>query len=346
MPELRQDPVTLRWVTIATERARRPTSFTRSNWRSVVSSARCPFCEGNEGMTPPETMAFRASGTAPNTPGWTFRVVPNLYAAFGPADAEPIVQRVGPYLSMSGVGAHEVLIDSPDHLRDIADHDVPKVAEVVRGFVDRYRAAAASPCVRYVLLIVNHGREAGASLEHPHAQLFAIPLVPDAVQREIEGVARRIGEAGSCPFCEMVAYETSAGERVIYENDGFLVFAPYASRVPFETWIVPKPHQPRFEASSSAEQLAFADALRELASRLKRRLNDPPYNLYLHTAPTQWTGGAYHWHAEVLPKLSIAAGFELGSDLYIDVVTPEAAAEYLQGEVAPLGEGSMSAAHC
>lgn len=344
MPELRQDPITLRWVTIATDRARRPTSFTRAAREPIAASARCPFCEGNEAMTPPETMAIRAAGTEPNTPGWSFRVVSNLYPAFGPADAEPTLQTVGPYTTMNGAGVHEVLIDGPDHFSDVADHDVPKVAEIVGGFVHRYVAAAANPRVQYVLLILNHGREAGASLEHPHSQLFAIPIVPDAVQRELDGVARRLGETGVCPFCEMVAFEASAGERVIYENDGFLVFAPFASRVPFESWIVPKLHRPRFEASSDAEQAHLADALHELTSRLKRRLNDPPYNLYIHTSPTRWDVDDYHWHLEVLPKLSIAGGFEMGTDVYIDVVSPESAAEYLRRDSEPrVGDAGPSA---
>jgi UDPglucose--hexose-1-phosphate uridylyltransferase len=232
---------------------------------------------------------------------------------------------------MNGVGIHEVLIDSPDHFRDVADHDVAKVAEIVRGFVSRYRAAAANPRVRYVLPIINHGREAGASLEHPHSQLFAIPLVPDAVQRELDGVARCARERGVCPFCEAVGFELKAGERVILENDGFVAISPFASRVPFETWIVPKAHRPRFEALSDSEELDFADALHSIAGRLKRGLNDPPYNLFIHTTPTQDAGERFHWHCEILPKLTIAAGFELGTDVFVNVVTPESAADFLRG---------------
>jgi UDPglucose--hexose-1-phosphate uridylyltransferase len=347
MPELRQDPITLGWVTIATERARRPTSFTRAAKVPVTASARCPFCEGNEGMTLPERLAFRATGSAPNSPGWSFRVVPNLYPALGPADVPPEIKRDGLYTTMSGVGVHEVLIDSPDHVRDLADHGVEKVDQIVRGVVERFWAAAATPSVRYVFLLVNHGREAGASLEHPHSQLFGMPLVPERIERELAGVLRLRGESsGACPYCEMIEHEAS-GARVIYQNDSFLVFEPFASRVPFESWIIPKVHRPRFEAMDATERRAFADALHSLAARLKVGLNDPPYNLYVHTTPVLETGDEYHWHLELLPKLA-TAGFELGTGIYINVVAPEAAAELLRGvELAKpaMDDGPSSALH-
>ncbi len=339
MPQLRQDPITLRWVAIATERAKRPTAFTRAPKAAVTAAAQCPFCEGHEAMTPPETMAFRAPGTEPNTPGWQFRVVPNLYPAFGPRDEAPEVERVGPYTTMRGSGVHEVLVDSPEHYKDIADFDVAKVDQIVQGYVDRYLAASANPFVQYVLIIINHGREAGASLEHPHSQLFGIPLVPEAVLDEMRGIARYQGDHGACPYCEMVAYERQVGERMIYEDDDFVAFAPFASRVPFESWIVPKFHSARFEKMTDQQRLRFAEAMHHLTAKLKRGLNDPPYNLFIHTAPVR-TGDDYHWHVELLPKLSIAAGFELGTDVMINVATPESAAEFLRGvdENAPAPE--------
>ena len=348
MPELRQDPITLRWVTIATERAKRPTAFTRTAKAAVAPSAECPFDEGHESMTPPETMAYRAPGTAPNTPGWEFRVVPNLYPAFGPADAAPEVKVVGPYATMRGSGVHEVLIDSPDHYRDIADFDVAKVDQIIRAYVDRYQAAASNPFVQYVLLIINHGREAGASLEHPHSQLFGIPLVPEAVAEELRGVARFQREHGSCPYCRMLTYEREAGERLIFENDSFLVFAPFASRTPFESWIVPGWHSARFEALADGQRRSFAEALHVLLARLKRGLNDPPYNFYIHTAPAREAAEEYHWHAELLPKLAIAAGFELGTGIMINVATPESAAEFLRGvdeHAAPAQAAAGAASH-
>ena len=340
MPQLRQDPITLRWVAIATERAKRPMAFTRAAKAEVPSAAQCPFCEGHEGMTPPEVMAYRAPGTAPNTPGWEFRVVPNLYPAFGPADAAPERETVGMYTTMRGSGVHEVLIDSPDHFRDVADFDVGKVDQIVRGYIDRLLATTANPFVQYALLIINHGREAGASLEHPHAQLFGIPLVPEAVVDELAGMARYQRENGRCPYCEMVAHEKNARERMIFENEEFAVFAPFASRMPFESWIVPRQHSARFETMGEERRRRFAEALRVLLAKLKRGLNDPPYNFFVHTAPAKDGAEGYHWHAELLPKLAIAAGFELGSGIMINVATPESAAEFLRGvdEEAPSAE--------
>lgn len=332
MPQLRQDLVTGRWVAIATERAKRPSSFTRATATSVPPAAQCPFCVGHESMTPPEVMAYRAPGTEPNTPGWEIRVVPNLYPAFGPSDVEPIISHVGPYKTMTGVGVHEVLISSPSHGDDFAQLPVSHVEKVVRAYVERYDFHRQNPAIQYILIINNHGKEAGASLEHPHSQLFGIPLVPFAIREELDGVRRYRDEHHRCVYCDILATEQQARERVIAENDWFLVFAPFASRTPFEASILPKWHSARFETMSSEQQSAFASALHDLTARLFHGLNDPPFNFYLHTAPTHRDAEPdYHWHLELLPKLAIAAGFELGTGVMINVATPESAAEYLRG---------------
>ncbi|MGH2457364.1 MAG: galactose-1-phosphate uridylyltransferase [Chloroflexota bacterium] len=332
MPQLRQDLVTQRWVAIATERAKRPSSFSRAAGGVATPAATCPFCLGHESMTPPEVMAYRAPGTAPNTPGWEVRVVPNLYPAFGPADAEPIRSKEGPYDTMTGVGVHEVLISSPAHGDDFAQLSAAQISRIVRGYIDRYDAHRDNPAIQYMLIINNHGKEAGASLEHPHSQLFGIPLVPFAVREELDGVRRYRAEHGGCAYCEILAAEQSDRTRIIAENDDFLVYAPFASRTPFEASILPKWHAARFEEMNPSQQENFANALRDLAVRIFRGLNDPPYNFYIHTAPVHQDGAVdYHWHLELLPKLAIAAGFELGTGLMINVATPEAAAEYLRG---------------
>jgi UDPglucose--hexose-1-phosphate uridylyltransferase len=331
MPELRQDLVTGRWVAIATERAKRPSSFTRAASVAVPASAQCPFCLGHESMTPPEVMAYRAPGTEPNTPGWDLRVVPNLFPAFGPATGELNVHQEGIYTAENGLGVHEVIISSPSHRDDLADLPVDVVARVVRAYVERYQAHRENPVINYLLIINNHGKEAGASLEHPHSQLFGIPVVPPTVQEEVDGVKRHREATGRCVYCDVIAAEREIGSRVIFENDRFLVYAPYASRTPFEASIIPKHHQARFEDIGADDQYAFAEALRELTLRISRGLNDPPFNFYLHTGPVHDANVDYHWHFEVLPKLSIAAGFELGSGIMINVATPEAAAEFLRG---------------
>ncbi len=329
MPELRQDPVTRRWVVIATERAKRPSSFTRAAKVAVQPSSQCPFCEGRESMTPPEVMAYRAPGTAPDTPGWEVRVVPNLYPAFGPASGSLDPVTVGPYRRMNGLGVHEVIINGPDHEHDLGQLPVAKVAQIVQAYTDRIRAHRTNPLLQYLLVIVNHGKEAGASLEHPHAQLFGIPLVPPTVEEEVAGLARYRAEHGECAYCAILAYEREVGERVVYENEGFVVLSPYAARTPFETWILPKEHQPNFEDLDERQRWLFAEALQTLTSRLYYGLNDPPFNFYIHTRPTQ-SPADYHWHLELLPKLAIAAGFELGTGIMINTVLPEAAAEFLR----------------
>lgn len=331
MPQLRQDLVTQRWVAIATERAKRPSSFSRAAAVPVPPAAQCPFCVGHEAMTPPEVMAFRVPGTEPNTPGWEVRVVPNLYPAFGPADLEPVISHVGPYTTMTGVGVHEVLISSPSHGDDFAQLPVSHIEKVVRAYIARYDAHRPNPAIRYILIINNHGKEAGASLEHPHSQLFGIPLVPSAVCEELDGVRRYRAESGRCVYCDIVTAEREAGERVIQENDWFLVYAPFASRTPFEASILPKWHAARFETMTVEQQKAFASTLHDLTARLYHGLNDPPFNFYIHTAPPHGDAEPdYHWHLELLPKLAIAAGFELGTGVMINVATPESAAEYLR----------------
>lgn len=332
MPELRQDPVTRRWVAIATERAKRPHTFTRAAKVEAQAGAACPFCPGHEAETPPEVMAYRAPGTEPNTPGWEVRVVPNLYPAFGPVAGDLNPQAVGPYTAMNALGVHEVLIATPEHYKDIGDLPLDTVQRIVSGYVDRYRAHQDNPVVQYILIINNVGREAGASREHPHAQLFGIPLIPTAVAEELSGLESYRGAKGTCAYCDIVRYEQQVGARIIYENDQFLVFAPYASRVPFESWVMPKAHWPFFERMGSDEQRQFGDALRALVAKLRQGLNEPPFNYFIHTTPCHDDlSGTYHWHLELLPKLSIAAGFELGTGVMINTVLPEQAAEFLRG---------------
>ncbi|MBI2952968.1 MAG: galactose-1-phosphate uridylyltransferase [Chloroflexi bacterium] len=343
MPELRQDPVTLKWVTIAVERAKRPHTFTQAPKVVVKATGECPFCYGHEGETPPEVMAYRDPGTGPNTAGWSVRVVPNLYPAFGPASGDLNPRHVGPYTVMNGLGAHEVLISSPEHYKDLALLPQDQVTLILKSYIDRYLVHRNNPVLKYVLIIVNHGKEAGASREHPHAQLFGIPIVPHTVVEEIEGLQRYKTEKGTCAYCDVLAYEMKVGERIVYENDKFVVFAPYASKVPFETWLMPKSHGAHFEAMSDQEVRACGDALRTGLAKLHYGLNDPPFNFYIHTAPYSGEGnGLYHWHIEILPKLSIWAGFELGSGIMINTALPESAAEFLRK--VPLEEPSPAQA--
>lgn len=287
-------------------------------------------------MTPPEVMAYRPTGSQPDTPGWTVRVVPNLYPALGPVDGEPDERADGVYLAMNGVGAHEVLVTGPQHVEEVARLPVEQISLMVKSYVDRLLVHRVHPNVQYVHIIMNYGREAGASREHPHSQLFAMPLIPGLVETELWGAGRHFEEQGSCVFCDMIRRELSTGHRVVAENDRFLVFAPYASRSPFELWMMPKEHEASFETMGGSDIASFAGILSETLGKLYVGLADPPFNYWIHTAPSKRDVAAYyHWHLEIVPKLSIAAGFELGTEVMINTALPETAAEFLRQTAPP-----------
>ncbi|MCS6951992.1 MAG: galactose-1-phosphate uridylyltransferase [Bryobacterales bacterium] len=328
MPELRKDPVTGRWVIIATERAMRPTDFIREH--VVVQGGRlCPFCPGQEQKTPPEILAYRDSG-GPNEPGWRVRVVPNKFPALR-VEGELNRQGEGLYDKMNGVGAHEVIIETPDHQRTFGDLTEKQVEEVLWAFRDRILDLRKDIRLRYILIFKNHGEAAGASLEHTHSQLIALPVVPKRVQEEIEGARKYYEFKERCIFCDIVRQEMESGPRVILESDHHLALSPYAARFPFETWIVPKRHHSHFEAAEAPAIQNLAWVLRVVIRKMDKVLERPAYNLMLHTAPVQ--EGAmthYHWHLELIPRLTRVAGFEWGAGFYINPTPPEIAASFLR----------------
>jgi UDPglucose--hexose-1-phosphate uridylyltransferase len=327
MPQLRRDPTSGKWVVIATERAKRPDQFNKEN---VSVSGECAFCYGNEGMTPPETLAYRGEAEA-DTPGWQVRVVPNKFPVFAPEGAGG-EDGQGLFVSAPSYGGHEVIIHSPDHNRSFAQLEVEQVALVIEAYRDRYLYWKADPRIEFIEIILNHGKNAGASLEHPHSQLFAMPLVPPAAADQLRGSAGYFAETGRCVYCDTIKDERSAGVRAIAERDGLFLFAPYASRLPFETWILPTEHQPFFERICDAEMRSLGSMLIDILERYDRVLGDPAFNLFLHTTPCKSESTDYHWHIEILPKLTAIAGFELGTGMMINIATPEDAAAYLRGD--------------
>lgn len=331
MPELRQDPVTKRWVVVAKERAKRPDDFI-SKVNANLQAKACPFEYGHESMTPPETLAFRPDSLPPDSPGWTVRVVPNKFPAFTPENFEEIVD--GLYKSRKAYGAHEVIIHGPDHDLSLATYPVEQVAEVILAYKMRYNYHKSQPYGRYIQIVINHGKEAGASIEHSHSQLFTVPVIPEFPESQLKGASSYFNDTGRCVFCDMIATELESSSRVIEKSDNFIAFVPYAAKLPFETWVMPLDHQPQFENITNEQRYELAHIFRRVLRRFYNGLDNPPYNMYLHTSPPVYESpGAFHWHVSIIPKLTIPAGFELGTNMWINVTIPENSAEFLRNVI-------------
>ncbi|MEI7904684.1 MAG: galactose-1-phosphate uridylyltransferase [Candidatus Firestonebacteria bacterium] len=329
MPELRKDAVSNRWVIISTERVKRPTDF--SEFAGVPKKQGfCPFDYGNEDKTPPEIFAYRDPPTAPNSPDWQVRVIPNNFPVLR-VEGELNRRGDGMYDVMDGVGAHEVIIETPEHDKSLADLEVSQVEKVIWTYRTRALDLKNDTRFEYILIFKNHGTQAGAMLDHSLSQLIATPIVPKRVAEEIDGAKAYFGYKERCVFCDMIRQESKDKTRVILENKNFIAFEPFAPRFPFETWILPKKHSPDFLNINKEESGDLAKILKETLLKIKKALNDPPYNYIIHTAPLRHHDGVYtHWHLEIMPKLTKVAGFEWGSGFYINPTPPEEAAKYLQ----------------
>jgi UDPglucose--hexose-1-phosphate uridylyltransferase len=331
MSEFRQDPITGRWVIIASERSKRPRHDRRPDNQS--HSGPCPFCAGNEAMTPPEIWAHRENNTQPDTPGWSVRVVPNKYPALASggwwSDGED-----GLYKSQGGFGTHEVIIESPDHVVDMGALSVEQFTKILRTYQERLRELQTDPRWRYLLLYKNHGTRAGATLEHIHSQLIALPAVPKEAADELNGAKKHFQSTGRCIYCEIIQREGERHERLVSQSEHFIAVCPFAPRFGYETWILPKNHAASFEQSTGEDIAALAHALSGLVSRLNRALNNPPFNYVIHSSPPQQAAMPYyHWHIEIMPQLTRAAGFEWGSGVYMNSIAPEDAARLLRDAV-------------
>ncbi|MGH9862599.1 MAG: galactose-1-phosphate uridylyltransferase [Candidatus Acidiferrales bacterium] len=335
MPELRKDPIIGRWVIIATERAKRPVDYAAEP--VVIQAGKfCPFCYGNEDKTPPEIIAYRSNGTPANTPGWSLRVVPNKFPALG---IEGELERTGEGLfdRISGIGAHEVIIESPEHQATLAQLPEKRVEDVLWAYRDRIVDLKKDKRFKYVLIFKNHGAAAGASLEHSHSQLIALPIVPQYVREEVEGAKQYYMMKERCIFCDTLRQERESQVRIIAEDSDFITLAPYAPRFPFEAWILPKQHAAAFEEMASPQYEKLARALKSLLARTDKVLTCPAYNFVLHTTPMREdTELYYHWHLEFMPKLTKVAGFEWGTGFYINPTPPEESARELRDVELPV----------
>jgi len=337
MPELRKDPIIGRWVIIATERAKRPNDF-KQNTADITEVTPCPFCEGNEALTPPEIRSVRKAGTEPNKPGWDVRVVPNIHPVLR-IEGELNKQPHGIYDMMNGIGANEVIIETPEHTEQMCSLTSEQIAKVLMAYKERIVDLEGDTRFKYVLIFKNHKPASGATnIRHCRSQLIALPVCPKSVKGELVGAKRYFEYKDRCVFCDIISQELNDQKRLILEIDGFIAIAPFAGRFPFETWILPKKHSADFTSITKADAYELGKVLKEVLSRMNRLLSDPPYNYIIHTAPYRrpkqgyWStiDNDYHWHIEIIPRLTRVAGFEWGTGFYINPLPPEDAAQFLR----------------
>ena len=337
MPELRKDPIIGRWVIIATERARRPDQFS-SKPEEAPAEGNCPFCAGSESQTPPEIYAVRPSNTQKNTPGWELRVVPSI-SPFLRIEGELDRRGNGLYDLMNGVGAHEIVVETNQHIANMSDLSAEQIAKVLRCYSDRITDLEKDTRFKYVLVFKNYGKSAGgSSLRHSRSQLIATPVTPKRVKEELTGAKQYFDYHERCIFCDLIRQEIEQKSRIVLDLDGFIAIAPFAARFPFETWILPKKHCADFTCQDSESLKNLGKVMKTVLSKLKKGLNDPPYNYIMHTAPFRrqkagyWktVDQDYHWHIEIMPRLTRVAGFEWGTGFYICPLPPEDSAAFLR----------------
>lgn len=328
MPELRKDPILGRWIIIAQERGKRPTDFLVEE--SATKGGFCPLCPGHESTTPDEVLVYGRTEGGPNTAGWKVRVVPNKYPALV-IEGELDKQGEGLYDRMNGIGAHEVIIETPSHNTAFAQMDPGEMVWVFKAYRDRIRDLALDERFRYVMVFKNYGKAAGASLEHSHSQLVALPILPRMVSSELEGSLSYYKYKDRCIFCDIIRQEIQQNVRLVCQNDLFVTLTPYAPRSPFEMWILPKRHHSNYAAQDDDSLWALTQIFSETLLRLNGCIPKVPYNFVLHTQPLRSPLlEHYHWHFEVVPKVTSIAGFEWGTGFYINPMPPEETCTYLK----------------
>jgi UDPglucose--hexose-1-phosphate uridylyltransferase len=336
MSELRWDPVKLHWVIIAAERG----IFWRESLpEPAAKSDSCPFCYGNEDKTPSEIFAIRPSG-APDSPNWKVRVIPNKYPVLR-IEGELKSRAYGMYDVMTGIGAHEIIIETPEHGKGLAELTTTEITDVLIAYRTRILDLRRDFRFRYLVLFKNHGFRAGASLPHSHSQLIAVPLAPPVVATELRVCREFYSKKQRCIFCDLIDFELRIGDRIVKEYADYVICTPYASCFPFELRLFPKKHSHDFALMSDSELGRLAVAMKDMLARIKEVLKDPPYNFILHTAPPMhprpgkpefWSSIEYdyHWHIELIPRLTQIAGFEWGTGFQINSTAPEDAASFLR----------------
>lgn len=326
--ELRQDIVTGDWVVIALGRAKRPHEFSQFQRASDDTGIEhCLFEHPEETGQEKDTLIYQSSDQ-----DWSLRVFPNKYPAFARAKVPRSLEE-GPYFAMTGTGYHEIIV-TRDHYRSLALLEDWQVAEVFDAYQDRYLSLMNKKSVSYIQIFHNHGKEAGASIAHPHSQLMAVPVISPYIQLELKGAEQYWKSHRHRVYTIMAEYESEAKKRVVYENDSFIAFCPFASRAAFEVWVLPKKQSPYFERITDEEKFKLAEVFRKALKTIHQGLNDPAYNFYIHTAPCDGKDYPYYtWHIEILPHTATWAGFELSTGIEVSTIQPEAAAEFLREQL-------------
>jgi UDPglucose--hexose-1-phosphate uridylyltransferase len=326
MPEIRHNVLTREWVIIATERARRPEEFAKNRVKKVLPPrlATCPFCPGNERMTPPETYVV------PDTNGWRVRVTPNKFAALS-YEGERHRRIEGIRRTVTGVGIHEVIIETPDHSKTTALLGDAQVETIIQTYLHRFMFASQDPRIEQVTIFKNHGEQAGTSLEHPHSQMIGSPVITAQIRDRLVNALKHFDEFGECIFCRVLEQELREGQRVVLETQHFVSFIQFAALTPFSMLIMPRRHMACFAEINDAEASDLARNLRRTLAKLYQGLEDPDFNYAIRTAPTEYKGVKYyHWYLSIIPRLTKVAGFELGTGMFINVSLPEENASFLK----------------
>ncbi len=327
MSELRQDPTTYDWIIMAKERAKRPHEFNKNQTTKEplpIHREGCPFCPGNEHMTP------KAEAVYGGPDKWNIRVIPNKFAALSP-DGDTEREEWKLFRKSHGYGRHEVIIETPLHNQFLPFMDDAHVEELIKAYRDRYQALKKDPKIKVIIIFKNHGKGAGTSLEHPHTQIVASPIVPPYIRRKYNVTTQHFDNTGRCLHHDIERMELEEGTRIVADTTHFIVLHPFASHYPFETWIMPKTHKSSFGDISDEERRDLARVLKEVLMKLYVGLGDPDYNFIIHTAPVDDEHKPYYlWHMQIIPRLTQAAGFELGSGIYINTALPEETAVFMR----------------
>jgi len=328
LSEIRQDPTTKEWVIIASNRGKRPRYFMKKQQKRSLPPYQpsCPFCRGNEHLSSKEILRYPAEG-----PDWRVRVITNKYPALVPQGSTQQREEIGFFTKMNGVGVHDVIVETPVHNRFIPLMEDQEVEELLTVYRERYNQLSREPRVKLITIFKNHGEAAGTSLIHPHSQLVATPIVSAELRQQFEVAIAHYNDTGRCLYQDIIDHELRVGERIVMDTEGFVVFHPFASRMPFETWIVPKRGQASFGSVPTKDLANLAQVLRITLLKLYLSLNDPDFNYAIHTAPVgDESKDYYHWHIRIMPRLTSIAGFEIGSGMYINAAFPEETADFIR----------------